>query len=248
MTEWMDMGALMLVAIGLAAFVTASIHGATGIAGGFLMAAFLAPIIGVKPVLPVMSIALLISHSSRAIMNMQSIDMRAVLLVIIPALPMMILATIVYGRLDARWLAIVVGLIILASVPVRHWAKAQDLQTTPPMLASAGAGYGVLAGIAVGPGLMLVPFLMGFGLGRQAFVASLAMIALLTNLVRGASFGVLDLVDMQTITLGLFIGVITIPGNWFGKTILKRMTDSLHGRLVDVLMIIAGLNFLWLAL
>ncbi len=37
--------------------ITSTIHGATGVAGGFLLSSAIAPIIGVAPVLPVISIS-----------------------------------------------------------------------------------------------------------------------------------------------------------------------------------------------
>jgi hypothetical protein len=43
----------LLVVIAIGAFVTSAIHGATGVAGGFLMSAIFAPIIGVHAVVPV---------------------------------------------------------------------------------------------------------------------------------------------------------------------------------------------------
>ena len=59
--SWVEMTIIVF-----GAFITSYIHGATGLAGGILLAAILAPIIGVTPLVPVMSVTLLISHLSRA--------------------------------------------------------------------------------------------------------------------------------------------------------------------------------------
>ncbi len=58
-----------IVLICFIALTTAAIHGATGVAGGFLLTSALALVIGVKPIVPVVSVALLISHSTRALLN-----------------------------------------------------------------------------------------------------------------------------------------------------------------------------------
>ena len=69
------------------ALITSSIHGATGVAGGFLLSAAIAPIIGVKPIVPVISVALLISHTTRALLNARDFDRKAFLFVAVPAFP-----------------------------------------------------------------------------------------------------------------------------------------------------------------
>ncbi|MEE9375206.1 MAG: sulfite exporter TauE/SafE family protein, partial [Rhizobiaceae bacterium] len=79
-----DFDLSVIIFIAIAALLTSSIHGATGVAGGFLMAAVLASIIGVKPVVPVISIALLISHSSRVFFNSAAFDRSAFLAITIP--------------------------------------------------------------------------------------------------------------------------------------------------------------------
>jgi len=56
---------LIILLIGVLALVTSTIHGATGVAGGFLLTAAIAPIIGVEPIVPVISVALLISHGAQ---------------------------------------------------------------------------------------------------------------------------------------------------------------------------------------
>lgn len=67
----------LLVVIAIGAFVTSAIHGATGVAGGFLMSAIFAPIIGVHAVVPVMTAMMLVSHSSRSLLNIRKVNWRA---------------------------------------------------------------------------------------------------------------------------------------------------------------------------
>jgi hypothetical protein len=46
--------------------------------------------------------------------------------------------------------------------------------------------------------------------------------------------------------LGLLVGLVMIPGNWVGRRLLRGMTVSAHGLLVDAFAVIGGLNFLYL--
>ncbi len=231
----------------LAVIVTSAIHGATGVAGGFLMAAAIAPIIGVKAVVPVMSVALLISHSARALLNMRDFDRAVFFAIALPAAPCIIVVAILYGRMSSAAIAVVLGVVILASIPLRRWAQTHEMRTTRPALHAAGAVYGGLSGAAIGPGMLLVPFMLGYGLSKEAFVATLAVIALATNITRVSVFGGTELLGGSFLLLGLLVGLVTIPGNWIGRSVLRRMTNERHGGFVDVLTVLGALNFFWLA-
>lgn len=239
---WLTIALLILVSL-----VTSAIHGATGVAGGFLLAAAIAPVIGVKPVVPVMSVALLISHSVRGFLNMRHFDRTVYLSIALPALPCIIAGAFIYGLLPPTIIAALLGTVVLASIPMRRWARSRNIRAGRGALHIAGVLYGTLAGGAVGPGMLLIPFMLGYGLNRQAFVATIAIIAFTTNVVRVTVFGGTDLLDGQYLALGILVGLATIPGNWIGRVFLRRMTNENHTVLVDVLTVVGALNFLWLA-
>ena len=242
-----DIGLLALCLLLVAAFVTSIIHGATGIAGGFLLTVVAAPILGFKAVIPVLSITLLISHGSRALFNMKSFDKSAYFSVVLPAIPFIIIAATIYGRLSNAAIALTLGTVVLLSIPLRRYTKAKEITTSRPMLRTAGAVYGGISGLSIGPGMLLMPFLLGLGMDRQAFVATLAAIALTTNIVRSSVYGLTDMLNAQAVLLGLLTGFATILGSWLGRGILRRMTDRKHIMVVEILVIAGALNFYWSA-
>ena len=242
-----DFGTFGLIAIAAVALVTSAIHGATGVAGGFLLSAAIAPIIGVKPIVPVISVALLISHSARALFNIRDFDRSVYFAIALPAVPCIIAGALIYGRLEATAIAVLLGCVIISSIPIRRWAKAREISAGKPTLHAAGAVYGGLSGTSIGPGMLLIPFMLGYGLRKEAFVATLAVIALTTNVTRVSIFGGMELLDSRYLLLGVLIGLVTIPGNWIGRSFLRRMTNDGHGTLVDILTVIGALNFFWLA-
>lgn len=238
----------VLLLIVVAALVTSTIHGATGLAGGMLMAAVLATVIGVKPVIPVMSVAMLISHSARAVINIGSFDRSVFLLVSLCCLPSLLLVSFFYSSYSPAGIAMVLGVMLLLSVPLRYWGGKLQLKTNKAGLAGAAVLYGGLSGTAVGPGMVLSPFMLSYGMQREAFVATMAVIALATNVVRVAVFGSGDLLGGGYLALGVFIGLLTIPGNWLGRSVLRRMSNQSHGYAVDFLTVLAACNFFMLAL
>ncbi|HSG94462.1 MAG TPA: sulfite exporter TauE/SafE family protein [Afifellaceae bacterium] len=242
-----EIGVSTFLVILLAGLVTSAIHGASGVAGGFLMAAAIAPLIGVRPVLPVLSVALLVSHSARALLNIGDFDRKAFAAIIVSSIPAIVLAAIAYSRLSTTVIAVVFAVVIVLSIPLRRIAMSRNIKATEKTLTGAGAVYGLISGLAVGPGMLLVPFLLGYGLSRQAFVATLAVIALTTNITRVAVFGGTQLLDWNYLALGLAVGLVTIPGNWLGRWLLRRMTNEGHAGIVDILTVIGAMNFVWLA-
>jgi len=246
-TILVDIGAIPLAVLLIASFCTSMIHGATGIAGGFLLAAVAAPILGVQAIVPVLSITLLISHGARAILNFKQFDQYAFLHIVFPALPFIVVAAFVYGRLSNQTIAFVLGSVVLLSIPLRRSAKKWKLTPSKPILWLSGGIYGSISGVAIGPGMLLMPILFSLGMKREAFVATLAAIALSTNLVRASVYGFADLLSPPIFLLGVLVGLATIPGTWIGRSILRSMSNEKHVVVVEWLVIVGGLNFFWMA-
>ena len=237
----------MMLAIGAAALVTSAIHGATGVAGGFLMTAVLAGLIGVKPVVPVMSVALLISHSARIFLNRQNFNADVFWAVVLPATPCIIFAAWLYGKMSSALLAVILGLVVVLSIPLRRWASSRQIRTSKRTLMGVGSIYGAFSGASIGSGMLLIPFMLGYGLTKEAFVGTLAAIAFTTNVTRVTVFSSTQLLDTQFLLLGIFVGLMTIPGNMIGRYVLRRLTDGRHALAVDILTVLGALNFFWLA-
>ena len=238
----------VLLLICAIAVVTSAIHGATGMAGGFLLAAALATVIGVKPVVPVMSVAMLVSHSTRIWLNLRSLNSYVFLSIMLPALPFIILMSFLYAQMSSVLISLILACIILLSVPLRHWAQNRKITVKPRAFYALGGIYGALSGTSIGPGMLLVPFMLNYGLRKEAFVATMAALGLATNVLRVSVYSATDLLIGGYFTLGVLVGLMTIPGNWLGRMVLRRISGARHGLLVDILSVLGGLNFFYLAL
>ena len=60
-----EIGALQAALLAGVAFVAATVSGMSGVGGGLLLAIFIAPVVGVKAVVPTVGIATLIAHVVR---------------------------------------------------------------------------------------------------------------------------------------------------------------------------------------
>ena len=243
----LDLGAAALAGIGVAAFLTGLLHGATGMAGGVVMAAILAHPVGIKTAVPAMTVALIFSHLSRALMYARESDWAIARRVLLFGCPTIIVGAVIFGHIDPRTVAIVFAAFLTASFPIKYWARRHEVRTGPKLLAGASAVWGMLAGNVIGPGFFLAPFLLGTGMNRLTFVGTLATVTLAMNVLKLAVFGATDLVDTDIFLLGVLIGLITIPGNWAGRQVLRRMRDSDHRIVIDLLTVMMIGNFIYLA-
>lgn len=244
----LDLGAVALFAIAIAAYLTGVLHGATGMAGGVVMASLLAHPLGVKASVSIMTVALIFSHLSRAIMYVKDTDWAIAARVLTFGVPTIIAGAIIFGKISSTMVSIVFAAFLTLSFPIKYWARQRQLKTGPKLLAGASAVWGLLAGNVIGPGFFLAPFLLGTGINRLTFVGTLATVTLAMNIVKLTVFGATDLMNWQLFSLGVGIGLITIPGNWLGRSVLKKMNDNNHRIAIDVLTVLLIGNFIYLAL
>lgn len=244
----LDLGIPILAAIAIASLLTGILHGATGMAGGIVMASILAHIIGIKAAVPVMTVALILSHLSRAIMYARETDWSIAGRVLLFGVPTIVIGAIIFGLISATTVAIVFAAFLTFSFPVRYWARAHKVKTGPKLLAGASMVWGMLAGNVIGPGFFLAPFLLGTGMNRLTFVGTLATVTLVMNVIKATVFGATSLLNIDLLLLGVLIGLITIPGNWIGRTILKRIRDRDHRLAIDIMTVLMIFNFVYLAI
>ena len=248
MLEVFDYSMTMFVLVLVCALFTGILHGATGMAGGIVMAAIMSHQIGIKLAILVMTVALVISHSSRAFLYASNTDWPVVKRVLLFSAPTIVIGATVFTYLNGTTVAMVMAVFLSFSIPIKGWARKHELNTSPTVLSGASSVWGLLAGNVIGPGFFLAPFLLGTGMNRLTFVDSLASIVLVMNLLKLLVFGASELMSGSLILVGVVIGVVTIPGNWLGKKLLERMSDIGHSKIVDIMTVLLVINFVYLAI
>ena len=243
----LDLGPWVLTAIAVAALLTGILHGAVGMAGGIVMASILAHLVGIKAAVPIMTVALIFSHLSRAIMYAGETDWSIAGRVLMFGCPTIVIGAIVFGKISPTTISIVFAAFLASSFPIKYWARRHEITTGPKLLEGASMVWGMLAGNVIGPGFFLAPFLLGTGMNRLTFVGTLATVTLVMNVLKLSVFGVTDLMTWDLLLLGVAIGLITIPGNWLGKFILKIIKDSDHRIIIDTMTVLMIINFIYLA-
>ncbi len=237
---------LFLVA-GVALFASV-IGGLAGYGTGALMPLVLVPLIGAEPVVPIIAISAIFTNLSRATAYLRYIDRRRALIAIAAAALTTALGAYGYTKLTNAGAALVIGAMLISSVPLRRLARRHDVRIGDTGLAVAAVGYGVVVGGTVGAGVILLSLLMAAGLDGAAVIATDAVISVATGLIKISVFGLAGVVTAQVLAFALLIGAVAIPGAFFAKTFVERMPVHIHTAILDVVVIAGGVMMISSAL
>ena len=239
----LDASSLALVA--LIAVVAAMVGGIGGFGTGIILTAALAPLIGVKSVIPVLAVAGAIINGGRFWFYRASLDRRTLALVLACALPFLVLGTWIYSVLDARAVGTVLGIVVIASVPARRFFSRKSVSLGKTGLAIGSGVFGLATGLASGVGVIMVSLLLGTGMTGPAVLATDALISVALDVCKAALFQRFALLDTETFFTGVVIGVATIPGSAIAAWLVNRMHAHLHVLFMEGLILTGGASLLW---
>lgn len=236
------------LAVAAAALVGSLLSALTGSGGAIVLSLVLAPIIGVAAVVQTISVAMLISHVARVGAFWALIEWHTAGRILLAALPGCLVGAVLYTKLDEAAIALVLGLFLIAVVILKRVLADQRFKMGPVSLLVSSAVFGFLSGTTIGGGLLLIPILLGAGLGGAALVATDAIVGLTMHLTKTLVFGQAAVLTGQQVWLGLVIGICMIPGAWLAKALLARIPLKIHALLLDAVVALGGLSFVLQAL
>jgi uncharacterized membrane protein YfcA len=234
-----------LAAVAVLALVAATVSGMSGFGTGVILAAALVPLIGVKAVIPVLAVAGIIINAGRFWFYRANLDRRMLVLVLSASLPFLVLGTWIYSVLDARALGTVLGLAVMASVPLRRILHTRKIVLGPIGVGIGSGIFGFATGMATGTGVILVSLLLGAGLATPAVLATDALVSIALDLCKAALFQRFDLLDADAFFTGVVIGTASIPGSALAAWLVARMGARLHILFMEALILVGGASMLW---
>ena len=231
-----------VAALGLAAAV---VGGIGGFGTGVILTAALAPLIGVKSVVPVLAVAGVIINAGRFWFYRQHLERSALGLMLIAALPFLVLGAWLYSVLDARTVGTILGIAVLASVPLRRLLLKRAVVLGRRGLAIGAGLFGFSSGIASGTGVIQVSLLLAAGLSGPAVLATDALSTIVLDLCKAALFQRFNLLNAESAATGAVLGLATIPGSALAAWLVTRIGAKLHVVFIEVLIVAGGASMLW---
>ena len=233
-----NISVLELALIAGMALVASVVGGVAGYGTGALMPLVLVPIVGAEPVVPILSLSALFTNTSRSAAFWPLIDQRRAWIVLAAAVPTCALGAWGYTMLTGKGAALVIGGMLMASVPLRRLMRQRGLSLSNRGLAAASFGWGPLAGGTVGAGNILLS--LAAGLEGAAVVATDAIISIGIGLTKFATFGLAGAIDAKVIAIALLIGCVAFPGAFLAKAMIARLPVHVHTAILDAMVIGGG--------
>jgi uncharacterized membrane protein YfcA len=235
-----DISLFQLALVAAVALFASVVGGLAGYGTGALMPLVLVPLIGAEPVVPIIAISAVFANVSRTAAYFRHADPRRALIVIAAAGLTTALGAYGYTRLTSAGAALVIGTMLILSVPLRRMLRRRGSRIGDGGLAAGAVGYGVVVGGTSGSGVILLSLLMAAGLEGAAVIATDAVISVATSLIKISVFGLAGVVSAQVIAFAVLIGGIGLPGAFLARAFVERVPVHVHTAILDVAVIAGG--------
>ena len=236
-----DISLWQLLLVAAVALFASIVGGVSGNGTGALMPLVLVPLVGAGPVVPIIAISALFNNASRVTAFFKYADWRRASIVAVAAVPTCVLGSWGYTHLSSAGAALVIGAMLILSVPLRRLLKHHNVQIGERGLAAGAVGYGVVVGGTAGSGVILLSLLMAAGAEGATVVATDAAISIVIGIVKVSVFGLAGVLTAQVICFALLIGIVALPGAFLARALVERMPVHFHTAILDVVVLAGGI-------
>ncbi len=240
-----DLSFEQFLMVAVFAFGTQIVGGIAGYGTGLLLPLILVPLIGAESVVPVISVAALITNPTRAITFWKDLDRRKTIVVTLCAFPATAVGAYWFTSLTGRGAQILIGCLLITMVPLRYLLRRLRVRLSGASFAGASFGFGFLMGATPGTGVVLLSILMAAGLAGTQVIATDAAISALLGLVRTGIYAGFGALPWNLLFLSVLIGAMATPGALTARWISRRFTAEFHNGIFDIAIVAGGAVLLW---
>src|SRR6478752_2870546 len=242
-----DISFWQLIPVAAVALIASIVGGVSGYGTGALMPLVLVPLVGAEPVVPIIAISAMFTNSSRVFAFSKYADWRRAAIVLAASVPTCVLGAWGYTRLSSAGAALVIGSMLILSVPLRR-LKYHDVKFGDGGLALGSLGYGFVVGATAGSGVILLSLLMATGVEGAGVIATDAAISIVIGIVKISVFGIAGVITAQVVAFALLIGIVALPGAFLAKAFVERMPVHVHTAILDAVVLLGGVFLIYGAL
>ena len=136
------------------------------------------------------------------------------------------------------------GAVLIAVALWRRLRRAPPARRPVLWFLPVGVTFGFLEGIIGSAGPLMAPFFLAFGLMKGAYIGTDALATVAIQTTKLAVFGSAQLLGARELAIGLTLVPCMIAGTLLGRTFLDRVSERAFTTLVEIMLVVAGLNFL----
>ena len=228
-----------LFVAGMAAFIISTVSGG---GGAMLLIPITSSMIGTAVTPPVINLATLMSNASRLYLFWHEIDWSLTRYYVPSAIVGAWLAALVFSRLDAGWIQLLVGVFLVSTIFQYRFGKVDKTFNMPKVgFIPLGFIIAFMSTLVGGLGPILNPFYMNAGLEKENLIATKTANSFFVGMIQIGSYTFFGVFTAQLWVYGLILGLGAVIGNVIGKRFLAGMTISQFRVMLLTLMVISGL-------
>ena len=230
---------MTLFALGAIAFIISTVSGG---GGALLLIPIVSWLIGTPATPPVINLGTFIGRPVRLYLFWHDIKWRLVLYYVPSALIGALLAGLLFSRLNAHWIQLIVGLFLISTVVQYRFGKV-DKTFDMPFKGFIPLGFLVafISTIVGGLGPVMNSFYMNSGLQKEDLIATKSANAFIVGFAQIGSYAFFGVLTLKLWLFGLALGLGAIVGNILGKRLLAHMSARQFRVILIILMVVSGL-------
>lgn len=219
------------------------------LAGGgspFLLIPLISILLGTQAVAPVITIGLLVGNAQRGMLFWPHIDWSLTRWYIPGAAIGALIGCYGLTHVHAEGLQLVLGLGLIIMFlneifgPKDSQFAVKEWHFLPYALVNA-IGSGLIG--STGP--VMNPLYFGYGLEKEAMVATKAVHKVALHIFKIMAYTGLGTLSPKYLAYGLIIGLGAIPANWLGKIVLAKLSADQFRQIVYTFVAFSGLLMIW---
>ncbi len=224
---------------GMLAFVISIISGG---GGAILLIPVTSWMIGATAAAPVVNLATFMSNGSRMYLFWHDIDWSLTKYYVPSALVGAWLAALIFSRLDANWIQLLIGVFLVSTIFQYKFGKVSKTFDMPKAgFIPLGFVIAFMSTLVGGLGPILNPFYMNAGLEKENLIATKTANSFFVGIVQMISYTFFGIITAKLLVYGLVLGLGAVIGNIIGKRFLAGMSISQFRVMLLILMVISGL-------
>ncbi len=234
---------MVLLSIGIAAFLTSILSALAGLGGGIILLAVIAQFFAPTVAIPIHGGIQLASNSSRAVLLRRHIRWPPALWGSLLLFPASLVGVAVATSVPESLLRLAMGLFVLIVVwrpSLLKWRGAQKLPDRAML--GVGAVSGFLSATIGASGPVTSPFFKAVTTTHTAFVATAAATQVFAHGSKLTAFALADFDVIEHLDV-IGIGIVgVVAGSWVGTRLLGRVPEQHLNLLFKVVLTVLGLR------
>lgn len=220
-----------------------------GTVGGFGSSVFFVPVatmfMDFHDALGLTALFHVASNISKIYLFKKGVDKKIILQLGIPAVVAVIIGAFIAKYLDTELLEVYLGVLLIV-ISIFFLVKPHfKIRANTQNAVIGGIASGGLAGMLGTGGAIRGLTLTAFGLSKEVFIATSAVIDLGVDFSRSVVYSANGFVSFDTLKLLPFLIIIGFVGTYVGRMILRRIPQERFEKIVLILILLIGVQMFW---